>query len=256
MPHLAIFFLSTTFAEDDVAAVGDLSYDGNLSESASSYTVGKPVSVTHNGGNISVRCIDTDTLSGRLPYSITGSAEGPMESAGRGMGLKVSGDGKGGGVVSTRVPSRTSGVSSIDAPLTVNVPAGASAITVSQSGAGWVQVIGCSGALKVSAGAGGLAAAGQFTSVNLSAAGGDVKLTQEGGATLTGASSVSARSGNVSITLSTAQGGKLAAKGAQVAVQQAVMGGSQTDTAVTGDFGIGGPALAVSASGNIEITAK
>ena len=213
MLQLVVLLLNHAAASDEGGVVGDLSYDGNLSESASSYTVGKPVSVTHNGGNLSVRCIDTDTLSGRLPYSITGSSEGAMESAGRSMGLKVSGDGKGGGVVSTRVAGRSSGVTQVDAPLTVNIPAGASAVTISQSGSGWVQVIGCGGALKASAGGGGLFASGQYTSVSISAAGGDVKLVQDEGATLTGTSSVSARGGNVDLTLSTAQGGKLSARG-------------------------------------------
>ncbi len=255
MLHLVILLLNTASADDE-AVVGDLSYDGNLSESASSYTVGKPVSVIHNGGNVSVRCIDTDTLSGRLPYSITGSSEGAMESAGRGMGLKVSGDGKGGGVVATRVAGRSSGVKEIDAPLTVNVPVGASAVTITQSGSGWVQVIGCSGSLKVAAGSGGIFASGRYTTVSLNAAGGDTKLVQDDGATLTGNSAVASRGGNVMITLSTAQGGKLSAKGTQVTVEQAVLGGTQSETAVSGDFGIGGPTLTVSASGTVEIGAK
>lgn len=256
MLHSAILLLSPAYADDEGATVGDLSYEGNLSESATAYTVGKPVSVTHSGGNVSVRCIDTDTLSGRLPYAITGSSEGAMESAGKSMGLKVSGDGKGGGVVSTRVSGRSSGVSSIDAPLTVNIPAGTSALSITQSGSGWVQVIGCSGALKVAAGSGGLFASGQYTSVNVNAAGGDVKVVVDGGATLTGASTITARAGNVTFTVGTAQGGKLSAKGAQVSVQQAVMGGSQTETSVSGDFGIGGPTMTVSASGTVEIGAK
>jgi hypothetical protein len=256
MLHTALLLISVAHADDEGATVGDLSYEGNLSEVASSYTVGKPVSVTHSGGNVSVRCVDTDKLSGRLPYTITGTAEGAMESAGKGMGLKVSGDGKGGGVVSTRVSGRNSGISSVDAPLTVNIPAGIIALSISQSGSGWVQVIGCSGALKVSAGAGGLFASGTYTSVNVSASGGDVKVKIDGDTALTGASSLTAKGGNVSLTLPSAQGGKLNAKGTQVMVQQAVLGGSQTESAVSGDFGIGGPAISVSASGNVEIGSR
>lgn len=253
---LASLLLSFANATDVDGIIGDLTYEGGLDQSATGYVKGKPVSISHGGGNIIVRCIDTEKLSARLPYTVTGSNEGSMKAAGDGIGLKASTDGKGGGVIGTRIPSRSSGVASIDAPLTVNIPAGASAVSVSQSGAGWVQVQGCSGALKVTAGGGGAFASGAFTAVNVSAAGGAVKVVMEGGAVLTGSSSISASGGDARLVLSTAQGGKLSAKGAQVSVQQNLMGGSSSETSASGSFGLDGPSISIAAKGNVEVSAQ
>ncbi len=241
--------------EIEGSVVGDITYEGGLDETATRYVKGKPVSIKHSGGNVVVRCIDTEKLSARLPYVVTGSDNGALESTGNSIRLQAVDDGKGGGVVGTQIPSKRSGVSSIDVPLTVNIPVGASAISVSQSGSGWVQVQGCGGAVKISAGSGGAYASGQYTSASISAAGGDVKLVQEGGATLTGSTSITS-AGAARVVLSTAQGGKLVAKGAQVAVQQAVLGGSQSETSVSGDFGVGGPTISISAKGNVEVSAQ
>lgn len=254
MALLLPFLVSLATADDDEGVVDDLSYDGSISETASSYTVGKPVSITHNGGNVTVNCVPAEKLSARLPFSITGSAEGPMESAGKGIGVRASGDGKGGGVVATRMPSKSSGVASIDAPLTVNVPAGASAVSVSQNGAGWVSVRNCTGILKISAGSGGVFASGAYASATIAAAGGDVKFTQDSGAVLTGNSSFSSAGGNVILQLTAAQGGKLNAKGAAVTTQMSVSG-TNDPTVVAGTFGISGPSVNVSAKLNVEITA-
>ena len=251
---LALSF-SSAHATDVDGVVGDLNYGGTLSEEASNYTVGKPVSISHSGGNITVNCSETPKLSARLPYSLTGSGEASLEAYGKGIGVKASGDGKGGGVVSTRMPSKTSGVATVDAPLTVNVPAGVTALTVSQSGAGWVSVKNCSGALKVSAGAGGVFASGTFTSVNVTASGGDVKVVVADGAVLTGSSSVSAPGGKAALVLSTAQGGKLTAKAAEVSVQQTVMG-TNDGGYVSGTFGVSGPSLSVSAKERVDVTAE
>ncbi len=250
---LALLFAPASATSVD-GVVGDFTYEGSLSESAPSYTIGKPVSISHSGGNIIVRCTEAEKLSARLPYTVIGSNESAMEAAGNGIGLKVGGDGKGGGVVGTRMSSKSSGVGSIEAPLTVNIPIGASAISVSQSGSGWVQLQGCSGAVKISAGSGGAFASGQFTVATLSAAGGTVKLVQEGGAVLLKNSSISAPGGSATVILSSAQGGTLSAKGGHVSVQQAVMGGAQTETAVSGSFGIGGPTIGVAAKENVEIS--
>lgn len=247
--------LSPAFATDVDGVVGDLSYGGNLGEDTASYTSGKPVSISHSGGNISVNCLEAQKLSARLPYNLSGSAESSLEAYGNGIGLKVGGDGKGGGVVSTRMPTKTSGVATVDAPLTVNVPVGASAITVSQSGSGWVSVKNCSGALKVSAGAGGVFASGSFTSVTVSATGGDVKVVVSDGGVLKGTSSVSAPGGNAALVLSTAQGGKLSAKGSEVSVQQTVMGTNDAGY-VSGTFGVSGPSISVSAKQRVDVTAE
>lgn len=249
-----MFLVSLALATETEGTMGDITYEGGLSETASSYVPTKPVTVSHAGGNISIRCMETEKLSARLPYTVYGTAEGPMESFGKGIGLSVGGDSKS-GWVKTRVPSKTSGVSSYDAPLTVNIPKGTTGVTVSQSGAGWVQVTGCSGALKVSAGSGGAYADGAYTSASVSAAGGDVKLVQDSGVVLTGTTALSAPGGAARLILATSQGGKLSAKAAEVTVQQTVMG-TNSGTLVQGDLGLAGPSISLSAKTVAEVTSQ
>ncbi|MFZ5479859.1 MAG: hypothetical protein ACOZNI_24050 [Myxococcota bacterium] len=235
-----------------IALAQEMTYEGQNSGSAANYVAGKPVAVTHSGGNVSVRCFDTDTLSARLQYVVTGTAEGPMQAAGNGVGLAVWGDANGGGV-KTRTPSKQSGVSDVDVTLTVNIPRGTSAVTVTQTGRGWVQVLDCSGNVKVSAGAGGAYASGTLTSATVSASGGDVKVDVDANTVLKGTTTVSAPGGNATLILAPAQGGKLTAKGEEVSVQQTVMG-TNTGTLVQGDMGVAGPAITVSAKKRAEVT--
>lgn len=225
--------------------VPEISYEGSLSQSAAGYVAGKPVSVTHNGGNISVRCMDTPNLSARLKYVVFGTQEGPMESMGNGIGLAASGDSKG-GRVSTRVPSKPSGVKRADIELTVNIPSGTSALTVSQTGDGWVQVLGCGGNVKVSAGKGGAYVSGGLTQATVGASGGDVKVVQEGDTVFTGATTLTSFAGNATLELSTAQGGKLKASGTEVSYSGTVIG-TNSSTLIDGDMGVAGPLITVTA---------
>ena len=236
----------------DLSGPGDspLSYEGGLAGSAPNYVPGKSLSVTHTSGNVSVRCMEVDSLTARLQYTVFGSSEGPMESFGKGIGVAVWGDSKGGGAKS-RVPSRTSGVARAQVDLTVNVPKGTTSLTVSQSGAGWVQVTGCSGIVKVSAGSGGAFVGGPLAGFNVTASGGDVKVVVEGDGVLTATSSATSPA-NLTVVLPSAQGGKLSVKGEEVAVQQVVMG-TNTPTLVSGDMGVSGPTLTLAAKKRAEV---
>ncbi|MBM4365858.1 MAG: hypothetical protein FJ102_06550 [Deltaproteobacteria bacterium] len=245
---------SLALATETEGTVGDMTYEGGLSETAAGYVATKPVTVSHSGGNVSVRCMDTEKLSARLPYTVYGTAEAPMEAFGKGIGLSVGGDSKS-GWVKTRVPSKTSGVTGADVPLTVNIPKGTTGLTVTQSGSGWVQVTGCSGALKISSGTGGVYADGAYTSAAVSAAGGDAKLVQDSGVVLTGTTTVSAPGGTARVTLASAQGGKLTAKANEVSVQQTVMG-TNSGTLVQGDMGLAGPSITVSAKERVEVSSQ
>lgn len=236
---------------DDETAIGSLNYDGSLNGRAAGYVVGKPVTVTHSGGNLSIRCIDSDRLSANLQYMITGSDAAPMEYLGKGIGLSVFGDAKTGSI-KTRIPSKTSGVSTVDVPLTVSVPRGVTALTVNHGGRGWVQVLDCTGKVAVSAGRGGLYVSGALASVSAMASGGDAKVVMAPDAVLTGTSAVTAPGGNATLQLSGAQGGKLTAKGAEVSVQQVVMG-TNTPTLVQGEMGVQGPSITVTAKNRAEV---
>lgn len=231
-------------AQDD-----SLAYEGNLGGSAPGYKPGKPVSISHASGNVQVRCMEVESLSGRLQYTVFGSAEGPMESFGKGIGLSVYGDANGGGA-KTRVPSRTSGVARAQVDLTVNIPKGTSAVTVTQTGNGWVQVVGCSGVVKVSAGSGGAYVGGPLTGFSVSATGGDVKVEVEEG-TLTSTSSATSP-GALTVLLQPAQNGKITVKGEEVSVQPLVMGTNEP-TLVSGEMGTGGPTITLTAKGRVDV---
>jgi hypothetical protein len=262
MSGMLTFLVSAAFAQDlnltnpaDIdlgpGDQGGLTYEGGLSGAAAAYAPGKPLSVSHSNGNVAVRCMDTDKLSARLQYTVYGNTEGPMESFGKGIGLQVSGDSKG-GAVRTRVPQKTSGVTGAQVDLTVNVPKGTTSLVVTQTGRGWVQVLDCSGNVTVSAGAGGAYVSGAVTGGKVSASGGDVKVVTDKDTVLKGALSVAAPGGNVTLSLPPAQGGKINASGGEVVVQQTVMG-TNTGTVVSGDLGIAGPQITVSAKNRIEV---
>lgn len=238
-------------AEDGDPVVGEITYEGGNSASAANYVRGKPLTITHSSGNLAIRCMDTDKLSARLQYTVYGTQEGPMETMGKGIGLAVWGDSAGGGAKS-RVPSKPSGVSRAEVSLTVNVPSGTTAITVSQTGPGWVQVLDCDGNVKITAGAGGAYLSGHLSGATVTATGGDVKVVQSDDAVFKNTTTISAPGGNAVVEFAPAQGGKLTAKGAEVAVNQTVMG-TQTETLVQGDLGVAGPAITVSAKGKAEV---
>lgn len=238
--------LSPARAED-----GESTYEGGNSSTAAGYVKGKPLSITHSSGNLSVRCMDTEALSARLQYVVTGTVQTAMETAGKGIGLAVYGDANG-GRVSTRAPGKSTGVSAIDVTLTVSVPKAIMSLTITETGPGWVQVQDCDGTVKVSAGAGGAFASGAMKGATITATGGDVKVVQNGDAVFSSTTSISAPNGNATLMLGTAQGGRLTAKGAEVSVSQTVMGTNDA-TLVSGDLGIAGPMITVSAKKRAEV---
>ncbi len=244
---LALFLSPLAFAAD-----GESTYEGSLSSSAANYVLGKPVSITHSSGNLAVRCMDTESLTARVQYVVTGTAETAMETAGKGVGIAAYGDSNG-GKVSTRVPSKGTGVSSVEITLTVNIPRAPITLTVTESGSGWVQVQDCDGTVKVSAGGGGAFVSGELKGATVTASGSDVKVVQNNGAVFTATTSVSAPGGNATLILGTAQGGKLTAKGEEVAVGPTVMG-TNTATLVSGDMGLAGPSITVSAKVRAEVS--
>lgn len=236
---------------DDGELVGELTYEGGNSATAANYVRGKPVTITHSSGNLSVRCMDTDKLSARLAYIVYGTSEGPMETMGKGIGLAVWGDATGGGA-KTKVPSKPSGVSKAEVTLTVNVPMGTTAVTISETGPGWVQVVDCDGNVKVTAGAGGAYVSGQLTGATVTATGGDVKVVQNGDAVFKNTTAVSAPAGNVELQLAPAQGGKITVKATEVTVSQTVMGTNTSDL-VQGDLGVAGPTITVTGKGTAKV---
>lgn len=248
---LLLATLLPALAGDELTG-NEMSYEGALSGTAAAYVRSKPVSISHAGGNLSVRCMDTEKLSARVQYVIYGTQEGPMESMGKGVGLAVTGD-SAGGRVSLRLPSKPSGVAKAEVTMTVNIPAPTTALTISQTGPGWVQVIDCDGTVKVTAGAGGAYVSGKLAGATVTATGGDVKVVQNEDAVFKATTTVSAPAGAATLLIANAQGGKLTAKGAEVAVSQTVIGTNASDL-VQGDLGLAGPAITVTAKGRVEVS--
>lgn len=242
---LLLAMVSGAFAGDETT-VGELSYEGGFSGSAAGYVKGKPVSVSHSGGNVSVRCMDTTTLTARLQYTIYGSAEGPMESMGKGIKLSVTGTSSS-GAVKTITPAKPSGVSHAESTLTVNIPRAPLTLTVSQTGAGWVQVIDCDGSVKVTSGTGGLFVSGHLDGVTATAPGGDAKVVQNDDAVFKATTAITAATGNVTLQVASAQGGKLTASGKEVTSSVTVVGTNTSDL-IQGELGVAGPAITLKAT--------
>jgi hypothetical protein len=234
----------------NATAAATLNYDGSIDQSANEYAKGKPVTITHSAGSISVRCQDRPGMSARITYNLRGTAEGPMEQMGKGIGISVVG-GASGGSVKTRVPSKPAAVKESDISLVVNLPQEA-AITV-VGGAGFVQVMNCKGSVKASNKSGGIVINGTYTNVNLNAASGDVNAQISDESKLVGSNSANAAGGNVSLTLPMSYGGKFSAKGKSVSVFQTVVG-TNTGTLVQGTISTGNAALNISAGQEVKVT--
>lgn len=235
---------------DGPSGSAEISYDGRLSDSAPGYKAGTPVSITHTGGTIAVRCMDAEGITARLGYTVYGTKEAPMEAFGKGIGLSTWGSETGGGV-KTRIPAKTSGVNRADIPLTVNLPKKAK-ITVT-GGSGWVQVIDCEGTVKVTNSVDGAYVSGNYGTVDVSSAKGDVKVELTDQTELVGASRLNAPGGAATLKLPLAYGGKLMAKGSSVSVFHTVAG-TITDTLVQGTVGVGSASLSVTARDAVSIT--
>ncbi len=227
------------------APADESTYEGGNTANATGYVKGKPVSITHSSGNLSVHCMDTETLSTRMQYVVSGTAQDPMEATGKGIGLAAYGDSNG-GRISTRVPGKQGGVSDIEVTLSVSIPRAPLTLNITNSGSGWVQVQDCDGTVNVHAGAGGAFASGAMNAANVTASGGDVKVVEQSDAVFKSPTTVSAPGGNATLLLGTAQGGKITVKGATVSVGPTVMG-TNTATLVSGDLGLGGTTISVSA---------
>lgn len=233
----------------------EMTYNGGYSQDAPNYAKGKPVTIAHSGGNISVRCLDAQSLSARLKTEVRGFNEATMRAFGDGVGLSLGGDANS-GWAKTKVPAKGSGLTYTDVSLTVNIPSGPSAVTVTQTGAGWVEILDCAGAIKVTSGTGGAYVSGKLTSVNVTAPGGDIKVELTADSVLTGASALSAPAGSVTMLLPGSQKAKLTAKAEEVSVAHLVMG-TNGPSLVSGDIngGLagGGVALSLSAKKRVEL---
>ena len=231
--------------------VNEMSYEGHLSQAAQSYKPGTPVTISHTGGSVTVRCQEQTGLSARLSYTIYGTNGPNMERFGKAIGLSAYGAATSSNV-KTRMPAKSAGITRWEVPLTVNLPPKANVTVI--GGAGYVQVDDCEGTVKVSNSKGGVVISGKHPSVNVTSGGGDVKVHLDSESTLKGASTISSK-GAIDLQLPTTYDGKFSAKGSQVRVFHTV-NGTRSDTLVQGTVGSGTAAsLNLSAAGNVDVTA-
>jgi hypothetical protein len=244
--------LDALMAEMDLGSAGgleELSYSGDRARQATDYVAGKPVTVTHNGGDVEVLCSDREGISARLIFELSGTNPDAMQAMGDGIGLTAWGSASSGGV-KARTPARRAGVSDVSIKLTVNLPREAR-VTV-YGGGGTVDVLGCTGTVKVSSRGGGIVATGTYTQVNLAAGKGDITAHLGAGSVLSGTNVVTAPAGWISLKLPLSYAGRLHATAEEVTVDHVVVGTNDAGL-VSGTVNEGKAHLKVTALSTVEI---
>lgn len=267
LPILALLALSPVHADDDDLGLLDLddidlgdgpssfdaaqsqTYSGSLNERRSGLAPGKPVTITHYGGPISVRCTDGDTLSARIDYVVEGTNTTNMERYGKGVRLSVWGDGNSGGA-KTVTPSKGSGISSVSVPLVISAPKSVQ-LTVN-AGSHWVEVLKCDGTVSVANKKGDVFVEGDLSRFTISAPGGSgtVKLTSTSQITATSKITAGAE---VTLEMPLDVNVKLSARGPELHIDHVVVG-SESPTSVSGTIGTGGPSVTLSGQGKVSVT--
>lgn len=235
---------------DDIGGPEPMSYSGGLLEKAPGLAPGKPVSITHSGGNVSVRCQDTEGLSAQINYELEGHDGPSLEAMGNGIGLRAWGDENGGGVQS-QVPWKPASVSRADVPLVITMNRKAN-LTINNRG-GWIEVLNCEGTITATTDQGGIFASGVYTAFNLASGTGDVTLKAKEGSDVTGSSRAVANTGNVVVHLPLTISGRINATGSEVSVLHTV-DGNVTPTGVSGTIGAGGHNIHLQARGSVEMS--
>ncbi len=225
-------------------------YTGSVHERKSGLGQGKPLTISHYGGPISIRCQDGDTLSARIDYRVEGTNEPNMEKFGRGVGLAIWGDSKSGGV-KTRTPGKGSGVLTTELPLVVTAPK-SSRMTVN-AGSHWVEILKCDGQVSVANKRGDVWVEGDLTRFSVSAPGGSATVGLASDSIVKTTSKITAK-GDVTLKMPLDVNIKLSARGTELRIDHMV-DGSETPTSVSGTIGTGGPSVTVSSRGKVEITA-
>jgi len=235
---------------DDIGGPEAMTYTGGLTEKAPGYVAGKPVTINHSGGNVSVRCQDAEGISAQLKYSLEGHDGPALENMGRGIGLRAWGDSNGGGIQST-VPWKPASIADAEVPLIVTLPRQAD-VNVTNRG-GWIEVLNCDGKVTANTDQGGVFASGVITGFNASSSTGDITIKGKDGSEIKSNSSAVASTGDVKVNLPLTISGQLSATGARVNVYHTV-DGNVSESSVAGAIGSGGPAIRLQAKGDVEMS--
>lgn len=228
---------------DGAGGATTVTYSGGHTERKGEIGTNIPITISHLGGPVTVRCTDGDQISARVDFEIEGTTGDKAKAFGDGIGISVYGDKTQGGA-KTRVPAKSSSIVSTDIPFVVSVPLQAKLTVTAQDGP--ITVSNCTGTLKASTSKGGISVEGAYSAFTISAASGDVKVELRPDNKVTAASSISAPKGNVTLKMSRNANNNLDASGSEVIVDHLVTG-TTGPTRVAGQVGAGGPAIKITA---------
>ena len=227
-----------------------MNYTGGHTERSEELSENAAVTITHYGGSISVRCTDTDSINARVDFNLEGTHEANLKAVGDGIRLQAQGKDTW-GKVSTIVPGKRSGISTMDVPLSVSVP---QKVRLTVNGrASWIAISGCEGTVKAVTSKEGITADGTYTQFDLRAGDGDVKLELSEDSLVAKTSGITASKGSAELVLPLTNDVRLQATGGEVTVLHTVTG-TNTPTNVSGTIGEGGPLVKVYGKESVNIT--
>ncbi|MCP4809822.1 MAG: hypothetical protein GY913_25390 [Proteobacteria bacterium] len=227
-----------------------MNYTGGHSERSEALSENAAVTITHYGGSISVRCTDSEEISARMDFNLEGTSETNLKAVGDGIRLQAQGKDTW-GKVSTIVPGKRSGISTMDVPLSVSVPKNVRLTVNGRSS--WIAISGCTGTVKAVTSAEGITADGTFSQFDLRAGAGDVSLDLGTDSSITKTSGITASKGNASLVMPLTVDVRLQATGGEVSVLHTVTG-TNNATNVSGTVGDGGPLVKVYGKERVEVT--
>ncbi len=236
--------------EDTKGGEQSMTYEGQVGQDAANYKAGTPVYITHTKGTISVRCTDSEGITARINFAIEGTKQDAMQRYGDTIGLKTYASNSQ-GKVSSYVPGKWSGIDDVAVPLVITLPREAKVHVT--GGAGWIQVVGCTGTVKATTRQGGIYVDGILSSFDLSAGDGDIEIELDDAAELTSTSRATATKGAVTLRMPLTQKGTLNARGSEVAVDHLVSG-TNTPNHVAGSLADSGPTITITAGTKVTIT--
>lgn len=226
-------------------------YEGQALHSAPNYVAGTPVTISHSGGTVSVRCTDAKGLAARIQFKVDGTDQAAMKKLGDSIGIKTYAS-SANATVGTKVPGKTSGVTRVRADLVVTLPPQAQVIV--NGATDWVQVLGCTGSVKASTKANGVFASGTYKSFDISSGTGNAEVELSDASVLTATSKASAPNGDVTLRVPLTQAMTLNASAETVTVAHLV-NGTNLPNKVQGKVNGGGVAVTLTAKGKVDVTA-
>ncbi len=211
-------------AQDDAPSLTDIDYDlfdqpkhesnkvsGTLDKVATGVPPSQRINIRHDGGSVTVMCMETDQVTARIDYAIEATDLYAAEYYRDHIGLSVWRH-----AVTVSVPVPNSRLKRADVALTLRVPK--QAILSINAEKGWAQAVSCDGVVSMYAGRGDAFLKGAPPSFSVTSERGSATVEVTEGQILQ-PSTVTAHEGSVALTLPEAQNLSVFARGSSVYVQ-------------------------------------